>query len=116
MSKEFWDEVAALTVPAKTVKIEYRLYYDEQGAITGASMQDHKLPGLYIVVTKQEYDEYYHYMVKNGQLEKIDRNNVYSVKLKRSTKGTATVRGHAGLFIEPGEEYPDREYYEYRNN
>ena len=48
--------------------------------------------------------------------KKIDKERSYSVKLTRSTIGYPTVKNHAGLIIEPVEEYREIEYYAHRNN
>ena len=113
MSKEFWDEVAGLLKPAPKVILEYRVYYNEDGDITSCSMQDHA-EGNYIVVSKDEYDNYFKYRVIKGKMIKIDIDARYYVQLRKSTQGFKVVRGHAGLLIED-EDYTDIEYYA-RNN
>jgi hypothetical protein len=117
MNEEFWQEVESLIKPVVTPKIEYRLYYNQLGEITMGTMTTDTLPtDPYVIVTKEEYDTYFNYCVVNEQLVKIDRASVYSVKLRKSDKGFATVAGHAGLVVESNETYQDIEYYEYRNN
>ena len=110
MSNESWDEeFYRLLKPIVPVQLEYRVYYDEDGAIYRCSMQQHE-PGDYIVVPKDEYDLAHHYRVVQGQMVKIDTDARYRVQLHKSTSGYATVAGHAGLLIED-EDYPDIEYY-----
>ena len=110
MNQESWDEeFYRLLKPVEPVELEYRVYYDDDGAIYRCSMQQHE-PGDYIIVPKEQYDLYYHYRVVRGKMVKIDNDARYRVQLHKSTNGYATVAGHAGLLIED-EEYPDREYY-----
>jgi hypothetical protein len=109
MSNEFWLEVEQLITPVPELNLEYRLYYDEDGNITGCSMQNHA-EGNYIVVSKEEYDLYFHYRIVKGRLVKIDHDAKYRVQLVKSNTGFAVVKGHAGLLIED-EAYTDIEYY-----
>ena len=109
MNNEFWAEVASLLKPVPTVELEYRIYYNDEGVITGCSMQDHP-EGNYLIVTKAEYDTYFLYTVVKGKLKKIDNDAKYRVQLVKSTKGFPVVKGQAGLLIED-EEYTDIEYY-----
>jgi hypothetical protein len=109
MNNEFWDEVNNLVKPVTPLELEYRLYYNESGAIIGASMCEH-VEGSYVVVSQEEYERYFDYQVVNGRLKKIDRSTEYRVQLAKSAQGFPVVRGHAGLLIED-EEYTDREYY-----
>ena len=109
MSKEFWDEVESLIKPVPKLELEYRLYYDTDGNITGCSMQNHS-EGDYVVVSKSEYDCYFQYKVVKNKLVKIDIDDKYRLRLHKSTQGFKVVRGHAGLLIED-EDYTDIEYY-----
>ena len=104
-----WDNFESLINPIPNQDLEYRLYYNEEGNITSCSMQNHS-EGNYIVVTRDEYDRYFHYQVINNKLIKIDSDAGYRVQLVKSTKGFPVVKGHAGLLIED-EEYTDIEYY-----
>jgi len=97
------------------VELQYRLYYNELGEITGASMTDHH-EGQFLVVDANTYQQYFQYRVVDGRLTKIEPNAGYRVKLQKSSQGYRTVRNHAGLMLEPDETYPDTEYYEHRNN
>ena len=109
--RDFWAEVESLIKPIAKVEIEYRLHYDELGEIVMCSMADHPESNHYVVVSKDKYQRYFDYRIVKGQLIKIDQASIYSVKLTRSTIGYPTVKNHAGLIIEPVEEYQDVEYY-----
>ena len=111
---EFLKAIAAIQ-PIVAEPIEYRIYYDESGNITSCSMQSHE-PGTYIVVSKNDYDNYFRYTVVNGKLKKIESDPGFRVQLVKSTSGFPTVKNHAGLVIEQDEAYTDIEYYEYRTN
>lgn len=97
--------------------IEYRIHYNDSGIITMCSHQNHPDSQQYLVVDKEEYDSYSQYTVdvEKKKLKKVVINPGVSVQLKRSTKGYAVVRHHAGLIVEDGELYKDIEYYESNN-
>jgi len=109
--KAYWAEVK----PEVSIQLEYRMYYNELGEIIQCTMQQHPESGVYIVVDKATYDEYFRYRVANGQLVKIEQDSKYRVKLLKSNKGYPTVYGHAGLVIEADEVYNNVEYYEQNN-
>ena len=90
---------------------EYRFYYDDTGRITNCSMFNHPESGKYLVVTKEEYDNYTRYEVKNNKLSIIKTTNNILSALVKSNSGFATVKGHAALLIEDTEIYDDIEYY-----
>lgn len=95
--------------------IEYRFHYDEFGRITMCSMQNHPADTEYIVVTKEQYDNYAKYAVdvKTKKLKVVVAFNPgVSIQLKRSTKGWRVVKNHAGIILEDGEDYNLVEYYE----
>jgi hypothetical protein len=75
------------------------------------TMQDHPVETDYIVVTKEEYDNYYQYTVVDAKLKKIDRNPGYNVQLIKSNSGYRVVKNHAGLIVEGNEIYENIEYY-----
>lgn len=102
--------------PIPELKLEYRIHYNETGDIYLCTMQDHPENTQYIVVSRDEYDNYFKYRVVNGQLQRIELNSGYKSKLVSSDQGIAVVQGHAALLIEPNEQYTSIEYYEYRNN
>ena len=95
--------------------IEYRLHYDEFGRITLCSMQNHPADTDYLVVTKEQYENYAKYAV-DIQTKKLKivvaTNPGVSIQLKRSTTGWCAVKHHAGIIIEDGETYTEVEYYE----
>lgn len=108
---DYWAEVK----PEVKLHLEYRLHYNESGDIIMCTMIDHPDTSDYIVVTKDEYDQYFHYTVVSRQLKKIDTDAGYRVQLKKSMSGYSTVAGHASLILEATETYNTIEYYE-RNN
>ena len=108
---EFLKAIAAMQ-PLKIEPLEYRIYHDDDGNITSCSMQAHE-PGQYIVVTKEEYKNYFRYIVKNGKLKKVEHDAGFRVQLVKSTKGFAVVKGNANLLLN-NEPYPNIEHYEYR--
>lgn len=95
---------------------EYRFYYDETGKIINCSAFNHQEGDNFIVVSKEQYDNYTKYEIKNRQLVTIpDSNKIISILFKSNT-GFRVVKGHAGLLLESTEEYTDIEYYDARNN
>lgn len=104
----YWAEVKVLTAP----QIEFRLHYNDDGDIVLCSMSNHPESTQYIVVDRTTYDNYFRYQVVDKKLVKIDQTTRYSVQLQKSTQGFPVVKGHAGLVIEPNEEYKDIEYYD----
>ena len=74
MNNDFWDEFQNLLVITHKVEIEYRLHYNELGEITCCTMQQHPDSDSYIVVTKEEYDNYFQYRVVNGKLVRIEHD------------------------------------------
>jgi hypothetical protein len=115
MSNEFWAEFESLLTPESIEKLEYRIHYNDGGEIYQCTMQQHPDTTQYLVVTKDEYDRYFDYTVVEGKLKKIARDAGYHVQLQKSDTGFPTVKGHASLILED-EDYPEVEYYEYRNN
>jgi hypothetical protein len=111
---EFAAAIAALPQIVEE-PIEYRIHYNEHGTITMCSMQQHPADTKYIVVTKEEYDNYFRYTIVNDKLKKIDTMPKIRVQLKKSDNGYRVVKNHAGLILEPGEAYADTEYYDRTN-
>jgi len=95
--------------------IEYRVHYDEAGNITMCSMQDHPADTQYIVVSKDEYNNYFRFYVVDNKLKKIDIPTSNSVQLTKSNSGYQVVKNHAGIVLEPSEVYVDTEYYDRTN-
>jgi hypothetical protein len=100
----------------KQIEIEYRIHYNEDGSISMCSNHDHPIGTTYIVVTKEEYDNYFKYTVVNGKLKKIDHNPGTRALLQKSNNGYLVVKNHAALLLDGGEEYPNTEHYDNRNN
>lgn len=90
--------------------IEFRIHYDSNENITMLSMQQHPTDTQYLVVSKEEYENYYDYKIVNGKLKKIDNRIGFSVRLKKSDSGYCVVKNHAGIILE--EEYNNVEYYD----
>lgn len=102
--------------PIKQLELEFRLHYDETGNIYLCTMQNHPKNTKYIVVTREEYDNYFKYRVVDTQLKKIELQTTYSARLKLSNLGHPAVKGHAALLIEQTDTYSNIEYYDYKNN
>lgn len=115
MSNEFWAEFEQLLNKREPEALEFRVHYNDGGEIYLCTMQNHPIDTDYLIVTREEYDRYFDYQVVQGHLKKIDRDVAYRVQLRKSATGFRTVNGHASLLLED-EEYPNVEYYEYRNN
>lgn len=109
-------EIAMAALP-KIVQepTEYRIHYNNIGEIYMCTMQQHPADTTYLVVTKEEYDNYFRYTVAEGKLKKIDTNPGYRIQLKKSTTGYQVVKDHAGLVLESGETYANTEYYDTNN-
>ena len=114
--RDFWDEVTRLVTTPLPLTKEYRLYYDNNDDIVMLSMQDHPPGDRYLIVDEQVYNNYHQYCVQNGQLKKIDKDILYHVQLTTGTNGYRVVKNHAGIVLEPGESYPETEYYDHRNH
>jgi hypothetical protein len=95
--------------------VEYRIHYNEHGDITQCSMQNHPGNTDYIVVSREEYDNYFRYTVEKNKLKLIDNNPGNSVQLVKSIDGYRVVKNHAGLVLELDENYQDIEYYDTNN-
>lgn len=111
---EFLNAWAMVTLIVEE-PIEFRIHYNQQGDITQCSMQNHPNDTDYIVVSRDEYDNYFRYTVVKNKLKIIDNNPGHSVQLVKSTKGFAVVKNHAGLVLEPDEAYENIEYYDTNN-
>ena len=90
---------------------EYRIHYDTDGNIALCTMTDHPSNTTYLVVSKDEYDNYFRYNIVAGKLKKIDNNPGTRVKLLSSLDGYAVVKKHAGLILESTDTYTEIEYY-----
>jgi len=94
-------------------QVEYRLYYNEQGQIyLGAQTKnDYPEGDNFVQVTKDEYQNYNDYWVRDKQLVKIDKRPKHRVQLKVKDSGKATVKGHASIPLMDNETYSDIVYY-----
>jgi hypothetical protein len=108
---EFEKALAMLKPTVEEVK-EYRLHYNELGIITMCTMMNHPADTQYVVVSQDEYENYFRYTIVDCRLKKIDNNPGYRVQLTSSITGYATVKKHAGLIIESTDTYQDIEYYD----
>ena len=94
---------------------EYRFYYNEFGVIVSCSAFNHPDLGDYLIVTKEQYDNYTQYEVKNSKLTtRPDTNRILSGLIK-SDSGYAVIKGHAALLLETDEQYDTIEHYAPRN-
>ena len=108
---EFLKALADIT-PMVDEPIEYRLHYDSSGGIVMCTQQSHPENTQYLVVTADEYHEYFRYHIVDGKLKKIDTNPGYRVQLKSSNQGYRVVNNHAGIILADDEEYLNVEYYD----
>ena len=106
----FLQALAMMQPIVEEVK-EYRIHYEEDGHITMCTMINHPTDTTYIIVSKDEYDNYFRYTIVDGKLKKIDNNPGIRVQLVSSSDGYAVVKKHAGLIIEPTDTYNEIEYY-----
>jgi hypothetical protein len=109
------DELAkafAMIQPIVEEVKEYRIHYEEDGHITTCTMTNHPANTTYVVVSKDEYDNYFRYTIVDSKLKKIDNNPGIRVHLVSSSEGYAVVKNHAGLILEPTDTYDEIEYYD----
>lgn len=98
-------------------EIEYRLHYNDHGQVVSCSMRaPHPDSSQYVVVDKNQYDNYHRYQVTNGQLQLIVHTAGVKNNLVKSDSGFKVVQGHPALIIEQTENYQDTEYYDYRTS
>jgi len=83
---EFLAALLALQ-PIVEEPIEYRIYYNENGRITQCSLRGHPKDGNYLVVTAEEYNNYFRYTVVEGRLKRIDVEHNFHVKLTKADCG-----------------------------
>jgi hypothetical protein len=124
MSNDFWQEVFRLVdeydAARPQITIEHRLYYNAQdGTVTGYCETAHPDDKNYIVL--ENPDIYFRnntnlLRVKNGKLIVIDPKQPSKARLKKSTDGYKTVKGHASLLLESTEDYHDIEHYDHTND
>jgi hypothetical protein len=79
-------------------------------------MLNHQEGDNYIIVTKEQYDNYTKYEIKNKKLVEIQDPNRILSSLVKSDIGFRVVKNHAALLLEPDETFDEIEYYDSRNN
>ena len=95
--------------------IEYRIYYDEAGTITACAMVQHPEGDNYIVVSREQYENYFRYYVRNGKLTPIKIETNSPTILRLSNDGYKVVKGHANLLLVHNEDWKDVQYYDWDN-
>lgn len=66
----FWQAVNAHVWDQPEHRLEYRLYYDEQGLVINYSMED--LPGNFIVIDRTTFDQARHDVrIKDGKIVRL---------------------------------------------
>jgi len=108
-----------MSVEPIVVKEEYRAYYDDTDKILYTAANDFpENNDKWISITKIEYRtlECQWLWLEKGQIveRKLTYNHYFS--LTTSTKGVKIVKNHAGIVVDPDEEYPDIAYYDKRNS
>ena len=122
MESKSWDEefIEAYNSFPKIIEepFEYRIHYDEDGRIVMLTHQNHPDSIQYLIVSADEYADYQHYYVdiEKKQLKKVAHNPGLRVQLKRSDQGSAVVKNHAGLVLEPGETSTEVDHYDNTTN
>lgn len=123
MNENLWAEVARLVAEydAQRPKIikEFRLYYNVDGTIIGLWESGHPDGENYIVLDDPGlfYNSNTHLLrVIDKKLILLDPRAPLRVRLQKSNKGFAVIKGHAALLLEVNESYQDVEYYEQTNN
>lgn len=114
-----FELVAAYDAQRPKIIKEYRLYYNDDGTIIGLWETGHPDGSNYIVL--QDHDIYHRVntqllRVINKELKVLDPKSPFRVRIKKSTSGVKTVKGHAALVLEDSDHYPEIEYYDRTNN
>jgi hypothetical protein len=108
---------ALSTLVPRPVILEYRMYYNDDGQIICLTNHNHPQElTQYIVVTKEEYDNYYNYEVKNHKLSKIVPTDTLLSALEKSDSGFRVIKGHPALLLEDNEQFNEVEFYDARNS
>jgi hypothetical protein len=108
-----------MSVKPIMINEEYRAYHDDTGKVLYTMANNFpENDDKWIAITKTEYQtlECQWLWLENGKIVERKPNYNYYFSLRPSTKGVKIVKDHAGIVIEPGEEYPDVAYYDKRNN
>ena len=101
------------------VVIEYRLYYADDGSITGLSESNHSVDANYIVRGSPDIfnkNNTATLRVVNGELKIIDLTYQMKNGLVKSVAGQSVVAGHAALALSIDEQYHSIEYYDRKTN
>lgn len=114
MNDKAIEEALVNLIPPVSVVPEYRIYYDEFGNITACAMVQHPPGENYIIVSVEQYHNYWRYRVKNGKLEPIKIDASSTNILRKSDKGFKVVKGHANLLLDDKEHFENVEFYAYR--
>jgi hypothetical protein len=99
-------------------KEEYRAYYDDDGWIlffTGSGFPE---GDNWVNIERELYitGDWQYLKLVDGKIVKILPNYNHYFPLTKSTKGAKVVKNHAGIILDPSEEYTDIEYYDKSNN
>jgi hypothetical protein len=114
-----FELVAAYDAQRPKLIKEFRLYYNNDGTIIGLWETEHPAGDNYIVL--QDHEVYHRtntqlLRVINKELKVLDPKQPLRVRLKKSTSGFKTVKGHAALVLEDNEQYLEIEYYNRANS
>ena len=101
------------------VKEEYRAYYDDDNKIT--YLMANQFPddnNNWVEISRSQYQtlECQWLWIEKGQIVELKPTYKHHFSLTTSTKGVKIVKNHAGIVVEPAEEYTDVGYYDKRNN
>ncbi len=86
-----FDEVNKIikNIVQPVIPLEYRLYYDDFGKVITYTTE--KLPGNYIVITKEQYVQARHdVLVKNNELIKTTNKIIVGKLVKNKSAGVKT--------------------------
>jgi hypothetical protein len=114
-----FELIAAYDAQRPVLIKEFRLYFNEDGSIIGLWETGHPDGNNYIVL---EDPDLYHrtnsqlLKVIDKKLKVLDPKSPLKVRIKKSTSGFKTVKGHAALILEDSEQYPEIEYYDRSNS
>ena len=108
-----------MSVEPIIVKEEYRVYHDDDGKVLYVAA--HKFPennDNWVEISRSQYQtlECQWLWIEKGQIVELKPTYKHHFSLTTSTKGVKIVKNHAGIVVEPAEEYPDVWYYDKRNN
>lgn len=97
--------------------VEHRLYYNEDGCVTGLYSTDHPEGNYIIVESPTVLDNCNTLLLRviDEQLQTVSTKQK-SYLLRRSNIGQPVVKGMAALALEHNEEYQNIEYYDRQTN